>query len=38
MEQVNDFSELLNCANTMNNLAAIEYRKNGLKFIICIIK
>ena len=32
MEQAYDFSELLNCTNTMNNLAAIEYGENGLKF------
>ena len=27
-----DFNELLNCAETLNTLAAIEYGENGLKF------
>jgi hypothetical protein len=32
MERAYDFSELLNCANTLNHLSAIEYGENGLKF------
>jgi hypothetical protein len=32
MERAYDFNELINCANTLNQLAAIEYGDNGLKF------
>jgi hypothetical protein len=32
MERAYDFNELLNCANTLNHLAVIEYQENGLKF------
>jgi hypothetical protein len=32
MERAYDFHELVNCANTLNHLAAIEYGDNGLKF------
>jgi hypothetical protein len=32
MERAYDFHELLGCANTINYLARIEYRDNGLKF------
>jgi hypothetical protein len=27
-----DFQDLVDCANTVNQLAAIEYRPNGLQF------
>jgi hypothetical protein len=30
MERAYDFHELMNCANTLNHLAAIEYFDNGL--------
>jgi hypothetical protein len=32
MERAYDFNEHVNCANTLNQLAAIEYGDNGLKF------
>lgn len=32
MERAYDFHELVGCANTVNKLAAMEYRKNGLQF------
>lgn len=32
MERAYDFHELVNCANTLNQLSAIEYGDNGLKF------
>jgi hypothetical protein len=32
MERAYDFHELLSCANTLNQLSAIEYGINGLKF------
>jgi hypothetical protein len=32
MERAYDFHELVNCANTLNHLAAIEYGDNGLQF------
>jgi hypothetical protein len=33
MERAYDFSKLVNCANTLNHLAAIEYRNNGMKYV-----
>ena len=32
MECAYDFSKLVNCTNTLNHLAAIDYRNNGMKF------
>lgn len=32
MECAHDFSKLVNCSNTLNHLASIEYDKSGLKF------
>jgi hypothetical protein len=32
MERAYDFHELVNCANMLNHLAAIEYGDNSLKF------
>jgi hypothetical protein len=32
MERAYDFHELVNCANTLNLLTAIEYGNNGLQF------
>ena len=32
MERAYDFHELLECTNTLNQLAKIEYGENGLKF------
>ena len=32
MERAYDFQELVGCANTVNQLAAIEYGENGLQF------
>jgi hypothetical protein len=32
MERAYDFHELVNCANTLNQLTAIEYGDNGLQF------
>ena len=32
MERAYDFQELVGCANTVNQLAAIEYGENGLRF------
>ena len=32
MERAYDFQELMDCANTVNQLAAIEYGPNGLQF------
>jgi hypothetical protein len=32
MERAYDYQELVGCANTVNQLAAIEYGSNGLQF------
>ncbi len=32
MECAYDFSKLINCANTLNHVTAIEYGENGLQF------
>ena len=32
MERAYDFHELMNCTNTVNHLAVVEYGNNGLKF------
>ncbi len=32
MECVYDFFEVVNCANTLNHVAIIEYGENGLQF------
>jgi hypothetical protein len=32
MERAYNFHELINCANALNQLSAMEYGKNGLQF------
>jgi hypothetical protein len=32
MERAYNFHELINCANALNQLSAVEYGENGLQF------